>query len=77
VTNSIAPELLLLPDELERKQIFYLLKKHSSWTAWNRILGYFQKWADVVTSVDTIKQNLVLRHILFVSYQDDHLCLHA
>jgi len=55
MTTSIAPELLLLPDELERKQIFYLLKKHSSWTAWNRILSYFQKWADVTE--ESIRQS--------------------
>ena len=38
---------LLIPDEQERRQMFHLLKKHSSWTAWNRILGYYQKWADI------------------------------
>ena len=43
----IADNNLLLPDELERRQMFHLLKKHSSWTAWNRILGYYQKWADI------------------------------
>jgi len=41
------PHDLLLPNELERKQMFHLLKKHSSWTAWNRILGYYQKWAGI------------------------------
>jgi len=48
MTASISPELLLLPNEFERKQIFYLLKKHSSWTAWNRVLGFYQKWAEVM-----------------------------
>ncbi|GHV58973.1 hypothetical protein FACS1894103_1440 [Campylobacterota bacterium] len=38
---------LLLPNEREREQIFYLLKKQSSYTAWKRILGYYQAWADV------------------------------
>ena len=47
MTATINRDLLLLPNEQERKQMFYLLKKHSSWTAWNRILGYYQKWADV------------------------------
>jgi len=55
MTNSIARDLLLLPNEQERKQIFYLLKKHSSWTAWNRLLGYFQKWADVTE--ESIRQS--------------------
>jgi hypothetical protein len=27
--------------------MFYLIKKASSWTAWNRILGYYQKWAEI------------------------------
>ncbi|MFT3721036.1 Imm71 family immunity protein [Pseudorhodoferax sp.] len=37
---------VLLPNEHERKQIFYWLKQVSSWTAWNRILGYYKAWAD-------------------------------
>lgn len=47
MSTSIPRDLLLLPNELERKQMFHLLKKHSSWTAWNRILSYYQKWADI------------------------------
>ncbi|QEE26260.1 hypothetical protein CS053_01035 [Rhodanobacter glycinis] len=38
----------MLPSELERKQIFYWLKRISSYTAWNRILGYYKAWADTV-----------------------------
>lgn len=42
----------MLPSELERRQIFYWLKRISSYTAWNRILGYFRAWADIAeTSV--------------------------
>jgi len=48
---------LLLPDELERRQIFHLLKKHSSWTAWNRILSYYQKWADITEESVRIADN--------------------
>jgi len=34
-------------NELERRQFFYELKRCSSWTAWNRILGFFNDWADI------------------------------
>jgi hypothetical protein len=46
MNSTISPNLLL-PNELERRQMFHLLKKQSSYTAWNRILGYYQKWADI------------------------------
>ncbi len=36
----------LLPNENERKQIFYALKMWSSYTAWKRILDFYQAWAD-------------------------------
>lgn len=42
-----SPEAIMLPSELERRQIFYWLKRISSHTAWNRILGYFRAWADI------------------------------
>lgn len=47
--SSITPTsyAIMLPSELERRQIFYWLKRVSSYTAWNRILGYFQAWADI------------------------------
>jgi hypothetical protein len=40
-------ENLLLPNDLERRQIFHLLKKSSSYTAWKHVLEFWQKWADV------------------------------
>ncbi|MDR3163216.1 MAG: immunity 71 family protein [Helicobacteraceae bacterium] len=46
-TTEFPPENLLLPNDLERRQIFHLLKKASSYTAWERILGFYQKWADI------------------------------
>nr|WP_301951964.1 Imm71 family immunity protein [Xanthomonas fragariae] len=36
-----------LPNELERRQMFYQLKKESSFTAWNRMLELYQAWANV------------------------------
>jgi hypothetical protein len=36
-----------LPTELQRRQIFYLLKQVSSVTAWRRILDYYRQWASV------------------------------
>jgi hypothetical protein len=46
-TAKFPPENLLVPNDLERRQIFHLLKKTSSYTAWKRILGFYQKWADI------------------------------
>jgi hypothetical protein len=40
------PKGLLLANARERQQIFHRLKKHSSYTAWKRILGYYQAWSD-------------------------------
>lgn len=37
----------LIPTALERQKIFYHLKKCSSYTAWNRVLGYYKTWADL------------------------------
>ncbi len=34
------------PNEHVRQQIFHMLQRISSYTAWNRILGYYQRWAD-------------------------------
>ncbi|MCE4364436.1 Imm71 family immunity protein [Xanthomonas hortorum] len=41
------PEGLKLPNELERRQMFYQLKKESSFTAWNRMFEVYQAWANV------------------------------
>ncbi len=35
----------MLPNARERRQIFYWLKRISSYTAWNRILDYYRAWA--------------------------------
>ena len=43
----IPDKSLLLPNELEQQQIFHLLKRYSSWTAWNRVREYFKKFADI------------------------------
>ncbi|RBA64202.1 hypothetical protein BRO17_13710 [Xanthomonas oryzae pv. oryzae] len=45
--NINLPEGLLLPNELERRQMFHQLKKQSSFTAWNRLFEMYQAWADV------------------------------
>jgi Immunity protein 71/Immunity protein 72 len=44
VKDSIVSE----PSDLERKQIFYCLKRLSSLTAWARILQYYKDWLAVV-----------------------------
>ncbi|MDR2092786.1 MAG: immunity 71 family protein [Azoarcus sp.] len=38
---------ILIPNELEQRQMFYIIKKASSWTGWNRALGYYRKWAEI------------------------------
>ena len=43
-----SPAGVMLPSELERKQIFYTLKRWSSYTAWSRILGFYQVWANTI-----------------------------
>ncbi|SMQ95269.1 Imm71 family immunity protein [Xanthomonas fragariae] len=45
--SSNFPEGLKLPNELERRQMFYQLKKESSFTAWNRMLELYKAWAGV------------------------------
>lgn len=37
----------LIPTAIERQKIFYHLKKCSSYTAWNRVLGYYKAWAEI------------------------------
>ena len=37
---------VMLPNEHERRQIFYWLKQVSSYTAWNRVLGFYKAWAE-------------------------------
>ncbi|KHL05527.1 UNVERIFIED_CONTAM: hypothetical protein LK11_69630, partial [Mumia flava] len=44
-TNRVTQGGVTLPTEHERKQIFYWLKQISSFTAWNRIFGFYQAWA--------------------------------
>ncbi|QBG96726.1 hypothetical protein EYC55_16625 [Xanthomonas oryzae] len=45
--SSNFPEGLMLPNDLERRQMFHQLKKESSFTAWNRMLELYRAWADV------------------------------
>jgi hypothetical protein len=47
VTPRWSDKELLIPDEIEQRQIFYMMKKGSSWTRWNRALGYYRKWAEI------------------------------
>jgi len=44
-TSNASNTSVMLPTEHERKQIFYWLKQISSYTAWNRIFGFYQAWA--------------------------------
>lgn len=41
------PADIMLPNDKERRQIFYWLQRISSYTAWNRVLGYYRQWAQV------------------------------
>lgn len=44
------PAGVMLPCEIERRQIFHTLKMWSSLTAWKRILHFYQVWADATES---------------------------
>ena len=44
------PAGVMLPGEIERRQIFLTLKMWSSLTAWRRILHFYQVWADATES---------------------------
>ena len=54
------PAGVMLPSERERRQIFYTLKRWSSYTAWHRILAFYQAWADSIERSlrDASAQNL-------------------
>jgi len=46
--NSLFSELTFpCPSDLERRQIFFWLKKTSSATAWRRIFRFYKDWADI------------------------------
>lgn len=45
--NKTPENAVVLPNEQERRQVFCWLRQVSSWTAWNRILGYYKSWTDV------------------------------
>lgn len=45
------PKNVALPDELERRQIFYWLKRISSYTAWNRIMGFYKVCTDTMEKI--------------------------
>jgi hypothetical protein len=52
-----------LPTAYERKQLFYWIKRISSYTAWNRVLGYYRTWAaqmerSVALEADTLKPGM-------------------
>ena len=41
------PSGIMLPNALERRQIFYWLKRISSYSAWRRILEYYRSWVSI------------------------------
>ncbi|WP_407280140.1 Imm71 family immunity protein [Aromatoleum evansii] len=42
--NDFTYNLDTLPNEEERRRIFYMLKKNSSYTAWARVGKYYDRW---------------------------------
>jgi len=46
--NQTNTSEVLLPSELERRQIYFWLKKTSSLTAWRRIFKFYQSWAEIM-----------------------------
>src|SRR5450830_484159 len=56
--NSAVVSSIYLPTDVERDQIFYWLKRISSFTAWNRIFEYYSAWAAATeSSVRTADEN--------------------
>ncbi|WEF34649.1 Imm72 family immunity protein [Pseudoduganella chitinolytica] len=51
-------EPVLLPTELQRRQIFHWLKRVSSVTAWRRILDYYRHWASVLSYSEWLENYL-------------------
>ena len=47
----------MLPSPLERRQIFYWLKRVSSVTAWRRILQYYEIWANATEDSIRVADN--------------------
>lgn len=47
MSDTISPQDLLVPNQAERQQLFYLLRKISSITAWRRAHAYYKAWVDV------------------------------
>lgn len=45
------PKNIALPNEIERRQIFYWLKRVSSYTAWNRIMGFYKVCTDKMEKI--------------------------
>jgi hypothetical protein len=43
---SSSSRAVMLPGDNERRQVFYWLQQVSSYTAWRRVFGYYQAWAD-------------------------------
>ncbi|WP_199101116.1 Imm71 family immunity protein [Dyella sp. ASV21] len=41
------PSGIMLPNALERRQIFYWLKRISSYSTWRRILEYYRSWVSI------------------------------
>ncbi|MDR2092785.1 MAG: immunity 71 family protein [Azoarcus sp.] len=62
---------ILIPNELEERQIFHLLKKGSSWTRWNRQLGYYQRWAEITENSvrEADNNNLLATHKSDILYE--------
>lgn len=48
MNQSSDKQIVMLPSDFERQQIFYWLKRVSSVTAWRRILGFYENWANSV-----------------------------
>ncbi|MDR2092787.1 MAG: immunity 71 family protein [Azoarcus sp.] len=72
VTPRWADRDILIPNELEQRQIFYMMKKGSSWTRWNRALGYYRKWAEIAENSVREADNsglLAIPEKCYITYQ--------
>lgn len=67
--NDAAP----VPNETERKRIFFWLKQISSYTAWNRLLGFYRAWADAAEHIKRLAREHGAQHSSTLHESDYHL----
>ncbi|MCK9986081.1 MAG: hypothetical protein AzoDbin1_02553 [Azoarcus sp.] len=60
-----------LPCDEERRRIFYMLKKNSSYTAWARVGTYYDRWMETYRKAYEEARNANRSEFLFYNYPAD------